>query len=205
MAGILPRNQSGNRRSPVHSREHVSWIAAAIVCLPVIAADPVPPSPAVVESFTRSVQPLLLNRCATGGCHAGRNAKAPVFLRGNAAGQIDRDVTLANLESLRKGNHAPERVRDTIARLAGPHPAVRSPSPLEPAKLAMLRDWLLEACKVDACEASDSGRVTTASNTAATPTPNRFREMLQRANDPTPLWPPPQEPKGVILKNDADE
>ena len=40
---------------------------------------------------------------------------------------------------------------------------------------------------------------------AAAASPNRFRTMLDAARDPTPLWPPPQEAKGVIFKKDDGE
>ncbi len=57
-----------------------SFVAPLVVCGGVHAAEPGPLPPELVESFTKSIQPLLLNRCATGGC--GRPSKPSSFAPG---------------------------------------------------------------------------------------------------------------------------
>lgn len=176
------------------------------------AAEPgtTPPDvlpPDLIESFTRSIQPLLLNRCATGGCHAGRTGHAPLLRRQNAAGQIDRDVTLANIDALRTGAETPEKAHARTAALAVSHPGKKSPAPLSVAQMNRLRSWLVAASEADAVPIADpavrtAAHVAPATAPATNAKPNRFRELLENARNPTPLWPPPQEPKGLILKND---
>ncbi len=172
--------------------------------------EPLPPDvlpPDLVESFTRSIQPLLLNRCATGGCHAGRTGHAPLLRRHNAAGQIDRDVTLANIDALRAGAKTPAQAHERAVILAVSHPGKKSPAPLSVAQMNTLRSWLVAASEADAALTTDS-KIGTAATTAPAPPPtanaakpNRFRDLLENARNPVPLWPPPQEPKGVILKD----
>lgn len=171
---------------------------------------PLPPDvlpPDLVESFTRSIQPLLLNRCATGGCHAGRTGHSPLLRRHNAAGQIDRDVTLANIDALRAGAKTPAQAHERAVILAVSHPGKKSPAPLSTAQMNTLRSWLVAASEADEPPTTDpavrtAAHVAPATAPATNAKPNRFRDLLENARNPTPLWPPPQEPKGVILKND---
>jgi len=56
--------------------------------------------PGAVETFTNHVQPLLLNRCATGGCH-GAAATNQLRLERTAGGRpISRSITYRNLEAV---------------------------------------------------------------------------------------------------------
>ena len=57
-------------------------------------------SPAIVGSFTRAIQPLLLNRCAAGACHGGTQGTEPKLIRGPVHGHVNRKTTLMNLESV---------------------------------------------------------------------------------------------------------
>ena len=57
-------------------------------------------SPAIVGSFTRAIQPLLLNRCAAGACHGGTQGTEPKLIRGPVHGRVNRKTTLMNLESV---------------------------------------------------------------------------------------------------------
>ena len=58
--------------------------------------------PAGLASFTRAIQPLLLNRCAAGACHGGPASAQLQLTRGPSRGQVDRPTTLVNLQQLRK-------------------------------------------------------------------------------------------------------
>jgi hypothetical protein len=172
-------------------------LACVAVCGVLPATEPRPLPPELLESFTRSIQPLLLNRCAAGGCHGGRKGHEPLLLRHNAAGQIDRDLTLANLDAFRRGATTPEQARERTAALAVAHPEGSRTAPLSTAQMNALRTWLVAAAEADARPVHQAA--------AAAAPPNRFRTMLDAARDPTPLWPPPQEPKGVIFKKDDGE
>ena len=52
-----------------------------------------------LEAFTVAVQPLLLNRCATAGCHGKASKNAYQLTRGVEGRAMLRRMTLANLES----------------------------------------------------------------------------------------------------------
>ena len=54
-------------------------------------------NPPGLASFTRAIQPLLLNRCAAGACHGGPQAARPQLGRGPIGGRVSRTTTLANL------------------------------------------------------------------------------------------------------------
>jgi len=189
------------------------FVASVAVCGGVHGAEPGPLPPHVlppdlVESFTKSVQPLLLNRCATGGCHAGQSGHAPLLRRHNAAGQIDREVTLANIDALRRVAETPAKARERTAILAVSHPGKKGPAPLSMPQMKALRAWLVAASEADAPPPTETA-VRNAAHVAPAPaapataaTPNRFRDLLENARNPMPLWPPPQEPKGVILKDE---
>lgn len=154
-----------------------------------VAADLKDPPIAVVESFTRSIQPLLLNRCATAGCHVGPAAPAPRFLHRNARGHIDREVTLANLRTLERLSDDGRSFDDLMRDLLTAHPGRRDEPRLTTASATTVRRWLAAKRSIEA--APDS-------ITPQSP-PNRFRLLLDAAANPAPIWPPPQEPRGIIL------
>ena len=67
----------------------------------VVAADPMisqEMNPAILGGFTRSIQPLLLNRCAAGACHGGPRRRAET-LRGPIHGQVNPENNPRNLHS----------------------------------------------------------------------------------------------------------
>lgn len=149
------------------------------------------PPAAVVESFSRSIQPLLLNRCATAGCHVGPRSPEPRFIHRNARGHIDRDVTLTNLQTV-EGLAADDRSlgRRMQEWLSG-HPSPTDAAPLTPASAGALRRWLASKRAIEARPP-----------VATPPRPNRFQAMLEAAANPVPLWPPPEQPRGILLPDD---
>ncbi|MFM8802359.1 MAG: hypothetical protein ACKOK8_00350 [Planctomycetia bacterium] len=177
-------------------------IAAAPTLLP--AAD-LPPH--LMARFTRHVQPLLLNKCAAGACHGGPTAHVPHLNRGDVSGQIDRTVTLANIDTLfgvigKEGN-----TRPFLATISARHPASSTGSsltmvPLTTNERAMLEQWLTAAVRPGDFVAAKPVPAGSPAQTAAAPKPNRFRAMLDAAANP-PVLPPPQQPQGVILGKDS--
>ena len=197
------------RRPRRQHRRPLPWIAALVAALgsTAPAADP---SPAVVASFTQRVQPLVLNRCATGACHGGPESPAPRFRRAPGNAPPDRTHTRANLAAFLEAIGPERDARPLAALLAAGHPAAggagpRRAAPLTTPERATLDRWLAEVRAAEgATAAADPGVVPVSAETevSAPPPPNRFRELLDAAAHP-PELPPPQEPPGVIFKNDA--
>ena len=207
-----------------------AWLITAAVMLAITGAagaDEPAIDPTTLSSFTRAIQPLLLNHCATGACHGGDTAAAPQFRRGPAGGRANRTTTLANLQSITKavadagGNQA---FLHKVLTGHEPSPSLRRGTPLSLSdhERQLLQTWL-------ALCLPDTGSHTTATGltpttTAATPVgfdaplttptppraaalplapsrrkPNRFRSMLERAANPLQL-PPPRVTKGLDLE-----
>ncbi|MFM7291052.1 MAG: hypothetical protein ACKO6B_07460 [Planctomycetia bacterium] len=177
-------------------------IATAPSLLP--AAD-LPPQ--LMARFTRHVQPLLLNKCAAGACHGGPTAHAPHFSRGDVSGQIDRSVTLANIETLFRAIGKEGNARPFLATISARHPASSTGSslamkPLTTTERALLEQWLTAAVRPGEFVAAKPAPAGSPGQTAAAPKPNRFRAMLDAAANP-PQLPPPQQPQGIILGKDS--
>lgn len=192
--------------------------------LPTPAAPPaVPPSPVTVATFTRQVQPLLLNRCAAGACHGGPGGHEPRLRRGGVQGRLDRSLTLANLESFTAALGPDGEGADLLTSLATRHPASAAPGalaldPLSPQERAVLISWIATNTPAGVTRTAFEQPIEAVTRPPVTgssqpipplpPTtmtrPNRFRMMLEAARNPVPL-PPPQEPTGIILGRDNPE
>jgi hypothetical protein len=169
------------------------WLAGALFTASVTQAGE--PPPPVVAEFTRRVQPLVFNRCATGGCHGGPDAGSLHLVRRDFTGRITREITLANIEALLAACGPERSPAALIATISGRHPeSAQTPrelaQPLSPRERALLEGWLTRALT-----AATFGSTTA---TAARP-PSRFQKLLDEAANP-PQLPQPQEPQGVILK-----
>jgi hypothetical protein len=169
-------------------------IAAVAACTLGAVAVAAPPGTALAE-FTRRVQPLVLNRCASGACHGGAKAAAPRLDRGDVAGRIDRATTLANVDAVLAACGPSRDPAALIATISGRHPAsANSPhqlaTPLTPAERATLEGWLRTALT-----AQTFARAPVAGPT----TPNRLQKLLDTAANP-PALPPPEESKGIRLE-----
>jgi hypothetical protein len=168
--------------------------------------------PALVAQFTKSVQPLLLNKCAAGSCHGGPTAHEPRFHRGDSAGRIDRTITLANIGVLTDSVGPSSDPAALLAIISARHPASAGPTDLtagalRPIERSTLEAWLQSARRLSATKHRADGMLSTTNPATPTATivtqpPNRFRAMLDAAANPLPL-PPPQKPQGIILGKDA--
>jgi len=176
---------------------------------------------ALIRSFTSSIQPLLLNRCAAGKCHGvntiDTDTAAPQFQRQSIRGTVNREMTLRNIEALTAAVLPDFDTRRLLGPAGRPHGGASLP-PLSPPQLHRLNVW------IDAALAQQAtwGRVQQASletplsasgrslpqTAPAAPTSaaenNRFQRMLDDAANPQPL-PPPQEPQGIIPLDDLPE
>ena len=190
---------------------HRAALAVALMLAPTIpsnllAADL--PSP-LVASFTKTVQPLLLNKCATGACHGGPTAHAPKFCRGDVANRIDRKDTLDNISIFIQAVGTTNEPASLLALISARHPAsaslhARTASPLSPQERLILETWLKAALDHNPFAQRHAVVQASASETLipSLPTPNRFRAMLDAAANPLPL-PLPREPQGLILGKPA--
>jgi len=185
-------------------------LAAAILVArdgAIAAAADLPP--AVVSGFTRQVQPLVLNRCAAGACHGGDESPAPRFRRGVGGRHPDRLHTLVNLEALLEAVGPDRDPRALAAILAARHPqsvtaGSRRAAALTTHERMSLDRWLADVRAAEKAMApAEAGVVPAAAEIEEpeAPRPNRFRAMLDAAAHP-PALPPPEEPRGIIFKND---
>ena len=171
----------------------IALLPWAALAASVVAANE--PSPAVVADFTRRVQPLLFNRCATGGCHGGPDAGGFQLVRRDFTGRITREITLSNIEAILTTCGDDRSPSTLFATISGRHPkSAESPrklaEPLSPRERAILEGWLTAAIAADASAPATA--------TARRPA-NRLQKLLDDEDNP-PQLPPPQEPQGVILK-----
>jgi hypothetical protein len=179
-------------------------IAVALVAAPAVAADLPPPA---VAAFTRGVQPLLLNRCAAGACHGGAEA-APRFLRPPGGGGPDNGTTHANLRAFLTAVGPDRDPRRLVSLLAVRHPANETArrfaaTPLSARERITIETWLAAVRDAERTHRFDPAVVPVNAElpVPAPQPPNRFRALLDADANP-PALPPPDQPKGVIFKND---
>jgi hypothetical protein len=185
---------------------------------PVVAATPAPNPPApldlpphVVADFTRRMQPLVLNRCASGACHGSPTGPEPRFTRSDPRGGIDHRTTQANLRAFLAALGPEADAAKLAALLAAGHPAKPvNPrlvaAPLSPQERISLERWLVGVRQSGRGPIVDYAvqqvTATVPAHPAPPPAPNRFKALLDTAANP-PDFPPPEEPKGVIFPRDA--
>ena len=172
-----------------HRRRSLILLAAAALGTGLATAARAADLPTdLVSRFTRQVQPLLLNRCATGACHGGPRGHAPQFHRDPATS----DATLANAAAFRDllgpdGDPAP-----LVQRLSVRHPAeaqsrTRLMTPLTPRERAVLEGWLVDARRAAGNRPVQDPDVAPASHTeppAPPRPPNRLRTLLDTGAQP---------------------
>ncbi len=173
---------------------------------------------ALIGSFTSTIQPLLLNRCAAGKCHgvntADTDTAAPQLQRQSIRGTVSREMTLTNIEALTVSLRPDFDTRRLLGPAGSPHGGARLP-PLSPQQLQRLAAWLDAALaqRITWSQVEQASFETTVpaapqavqpSAEAASPATNRFQKMLEDAANPQPL-PPPQEPPGIIPLDDLPE
>ena len=158
--------------------------------------------PELLGGFTRGVQPLLLNKCAAGACHGGSAAHEPRLRRSDVHGTIDRQSTLANLDtflSMLGPDRDPQPLVDLLSVRHPREPANRRlvMKPLTAGERMALESWV--AALVDAEQPVRTVDYETtderpAKAPAPPPRPNRFRVLLETGTPP--LAPREGEPTG---------
>jgi hypothetical protein len=164
-----------------------------------------------VADFTRRVQPLVLNRCASGACHGNPTGPEPRFTRSDPRGGIDHRSTQANLRAFLVALGPEGDATKLAALLAAGHPAKpASPrlvaAPLSPQERISLERWLAGVRQSGRGPIVDYAvqQATATAPITTPPAPNRFKALLDTAANP-PEFPPPEEPKGVIFPKDVVE
>lgn len=180
----------------MRGRPVAAFAVLACVGLPTIPGFATEPRPEVVAGFSRHVQPLLLNRCATGGCHGGPDVGNLRLVHRDFAGRITREITLGNIEAILSACGSPPAAENLMASVSGRHPrSATSPRaiarPLSPRERAVLKGWLTTALT--------TGGASDGEPAIASRPPNRLQKLLDEAANP-PALPPPEEPRGLILK-----
>lgn len=185
----------------------VPRVVACLVATATAAASASDPPPAVVATFTRGVQPLVMNKCAAGACHGGPERPAPALARVGLPDNATRTTTLANLRAILDVVGPERSSAGFFRRVAEAHADVplgrlRPQVEFTPRERTTIHAWLTV---VKAAETSrrDGKVVLAASETPADPPPNRLRELLDTAANP-PEFPPPEEPRGLIFPSDVN-
>jgi len=165
--------------------------------------------PEIVGGFTRTVQPLLINKCGQGACHGGPAATAFRLRRIPGGRSPDRPTTLDNLAAFLAAVGPDRDPAPLVTSLAARHPVsagrnALTATPLTARERISLEHWLVAVRAVEvpgSRHVADSAVVPASATVPATPgaapQPNRFQALLDAAANP-PEFPPPQEPQGVI-------
>ncbi len=172
--------------------------------------------PAVIGSFTRAIQPLLLNRCAAGACHGGSQGAAPQLLRGPIHGRANQRTTLKNLESITTSVQDKSNDRMFLSKILNHHDkrtkaSVPKKELLTAHEQELFVTWLTALHQNEhpqlrsAAPSPQSQRVNPASFELPQPPPaslgqhNRFKILLEQAKNP-PQLPPPRVTHGLRLE-----
>ena len=172
--------------------------------------------PATLGSFTRAIQPLLLNRCAAGACHGGPRGAEPKLLRGPIHGQANQRTTLKNLESITTSVQNKSNDRMFLSKILNHHDKSKKPSVTKRSLLTtheqeLFTTWLTslpQDSKTQPRAVSpfpQTQRVNQASfeqpqqQPASTGQQNRFKILLEQAKNP-PQFPPPRVTPGLRLE-----
>ena len=172
--------------------------------------------PATLGSFTRAIQPLLLNRCAAGACHGGPQGAEPKLLRGPIHGQANQRTTLKNLHSITTSIQHKSRDITFLSKILKHHdkskkPSVTKKSLLTTQEQELFATWLTslpQESKTQPRAVStfpQTQRVNQANfeqpqqQPASPHRPNRFRLLLEREAHPQ-QFPPPQVTPGLRIE-----
>ena len=172
--------------------------------------------PAVIGSFTRAIQPILLNRCAAGACHGGSQGAAPQLLRGPIHGQANQRTTLKNLESITTSVQNKSNDRMFLSKILNHHDkrtnaSVPKKELLTAHEQELFVTWLTALPQNEnpqsrsAVHSPQAQRVDPANFELPQPPPaslgqhNRFKILLEQAKNP-PQFPPPRVTPGLRLE-----
>jgi hypothetical protein len=172
--------------------------------------------PAVLGSFTRAIQPLLLNRCAAGACHGGAQGIDPKLLRGPIHGQVNQTTTLTNLHSITMSVQHKSSDRAFLSKILNHHDKSKKTSAAQKTLLTsheqeLFVTWLTalppnEKPQSRSANTSPQDQRVAPANfeqpqlkPALSHQKNRFRLLLEQAKNP-PQFPPPRVTPGLQLE-----
>ena len=172
--------------------------------------------PATLGSFTRAIQPLLLNRCAAGACHGGPQGAEPKLLRGPIHGQANQRTTLKNLHSVTTSIQHKSSDITFLSKILNHHDKSKKSSVTKKSLLTsheqeLFVTWLTSLPQDPKTQpqavspSPQTQRVNQASfdqpqqQPASPHQPNRFRLLLEREAHPQ-QFPPPQVTRGLRIE-----
>ena len=171
--------------------------------------------PAILGSFTRVIQPLVLNRCATGACHGGSQGAEPKLLRAPIQGQANQRTTLTNLHSITVSVQHKSSDRTFLSKILNHHGKKKKQSAtkdlLTVHEQELFITWLTlfsqneQQQSQQAIPLPQSQGLKQASfeqpqqRQPMTHQQNRFRVLLEQAKNP-PQLPPPRPTPGLRLE-----
>ena len=170
--------------------------------------------PAIVRSFTRVIQPLILNRCAAGACHGGVHGAEPNLLRPPFQGQANQRTTLTNLHRITASVQGKSSDRTFLSKILNHHGKKKKQSVTKDLLTAQEQElfttWLTLFHQTQHTRSRQviplpqSQGLKQASfeqpqqRQAVTHQQNRFKVLLEQAKNP-PQFPPPRATPGLRL------
>ncbi len=121
---------------------------------PVAVASPPPVTPdnpdtaardltaSQLTQFSTTIQPVLLNNCATSTCHGGRGDTTLTFIRPSAAGLLAKRHTHRNLARIRPYLQAESSGVKLLNAARTPHAGATAPLSAESSQYQVLADWV---------------------------------------------------------------
>jgi hypothetical protein len=145
IAGLLKAYSSGDAVVPAQPSAKVPEPRPSIVSTtpPIASGDRIAISQEHLAAFTRRVQPLLFNTCATASCHGDPQA---TFRVAGSASSINFALTDQNLQQALRfiDRQQPERSR-LLQKAAEPHGrSLKIPLPLESPGYKNLESWVFQ-------------------------------------------------------------
>lgn len=101
-----------------------------------------------VEQFTTTVQPLLLNRCSTGGCHGSRTGSPFRLIRPPFGRELQRPFTQRNLHAVLQAIDNQDSSSRSFAQALHPHgPDKRADPNLTESQMEQIRSWMTQLAR----------------------------------------------------------
>ncbi|RIK85618.1 MAG: hypothetical protein DCC67_03585 [Planctomycetota bacterium] len=150
--------QARTTANPGGPRRDSGVVAAALAEHPETASPPPSPSTEAQAAFVRSIQPMLIHNCATGGCHQPGSRQRLQLDRWAQQGNGNPALIRQNLEAVLAYVNRDDPPSSPIIRWARQSHGLRGARPSAPLasyQAGLLLEWLGAACGVESAPTSD--------------------------------------------------